>query len=190
MGPISMPHIPKILCRLSFLTPIAYAFTCPFILKRFLTFHKAGLPPSPFLQKHTSYSDSSLICAAQVLSFSPLNLEPLTRDHPVAHPYVVTFKVFCFVCSICETTTYILNYLLWKKTNTGSLVWGWGWGVCDNFLMNISFSCKKWKHCTIKKKAKRSKMDPELTAPRVLEGSSSVGTHWAAKTPTLQCHSS
>lgn len=33
-------------------------------------------------------------------------------------------------------------------------------------------------------------MDPELTATRVLEGTSSVGAQWAAKTPALQCHSS
>lgn len=49
---------------------------------------------------------------------------------------------------------------------------------------------KTSKHCTIKKKAKRNKIDPDLMAMRVLKGNSSDGADWAAKTPTLPCHSS
>lgn len=113
----------------------------PSSLRNFLPFHRAGLPPFPLpSETHILFWLLLSMCSPRpiILSIKPLN--PLTRDHPLEHPHIVTFKVFCFIWSVCEMATFLIIYYL-KNIGSHLLYDIYVIYICiyDKFLMNISW---------------------------------------------------
>lgn len=117
MGQISMPCISQRYFVVFLSWHLLYMLSpAPSSLRDFLSFHKAGPPPFPLpSETHILFWLLLSMCSPSPIILSIKPLSPLTRDRPVAHPHVVTFKDFYFVWSVCDMTTYILNYLLWKN---------------------------------------------------------------------------